>query len=125
MKKLILDYSKWRCGGWEQNKLGLGPTMMRNSEGFECCLGQFSVQLDPKSEAFLNAGSPRGVVNNMKSNGISYDASLLYDSNGTTAFSVEAMGVNDNPYTSPEQKIERLTDMLKKEGYELEVINKP
>jgi hypothetical protein len=38
-KKLILDYSKWRCGDDGEFKVGKGVTQLKNDEGFYCCLG--------------------------------------------------------------------------------------
>src|SRR5580692_307373 len=48
MKTLTLDYSKWRAGGdQKKTKIGKGDTFLRNKQGYMCCLGQFSLQLDP------------------------------------------------------------------------------
>ena len=64
MKKLILDYYKWRCGGDGEGKkgcsLGKGYTQLLNNEGFMCCLGQFSFQLNEniKEQDILEYGEP-------------------------------------------------------------------
>jgi hypothetical protein len=49
-KKLILDYSKWRCGMDGANSLGDGETALLNDKGFMCCLGMFGKQcgIDPR-----------------------------------------------------------------------------
>lgn len=43
--KLILDYSKWRCGGNGKYKLGEGEERLLNKEGFMCAEGQWHMQL--------------------------------------------------------------------------------
>jgi hypothetical protein len=60
MKTLILDYSKWRSGGCDKNKVGRGETFLRNSQGYMCCLGQFACQLDDKitKRDILNQAMP-------------------------------------------------------------------
>ncbi len=34
-----VDVTKWRCGGSGKNKLGKGETLLRNGDGYMCCLG--------------------------------------------------------------------------------------
>jgi hypothetical protein len=109
-KKLILDYSKWRCGDDGKYAIGKGNTCMLNSEGFMCCLGLISKQYDVPDIDLLDFGIPK-----FKAEGIP-----LF----SNAFVSSAIMINDNKDTTPEQKIESLTQLLQKEGIELEVINK-
>lgn len=50
-KTLTIDCAKWRCGGASpETSLGFGDTRMLNDEGYMCCLGQLSLQLNGKLE---------------------------------------------------------------------------
>lgn len=104
--KLILDYSKWRCGGDGENKLGAGDQRLLNSDGFMCAEGQWHMQSGATRDQLL-CNTP---------------ASEALD---PYPFSIGAIHINDDEDTSPEDKIVLLTELLAKEGIELEVINKP
>lgn len=120
--KLVLDYSKWRCGEHDRNKLGMGPTLLENYAGYRCCLGQFAIQLGVPEERIIGLGEP----DQLAIRGLdSIDISLLIGRGGNTVFSVMAININDDPNTSIESKIEDLTGLCRRNGYELEVINKP
>lgn len=118
MKQLILDYSKWRCGGDYDNKLGEGETMLLNVYNFMCCLGQFSLQLS-----------------NLTEDDIRYriTPSMLYvsvpdltDSNfNNSLLSRKAMIINDSSQTTPLEKIESLKKLFSEHGYSITVINLP
>lgn len=120
MKKFILDYSKWRCGLRGENKVGEGHTRLLNEEGFMCCLGQFSLQSGAKEENIIGVGYPS--MTSLLLNGLTTtDHGIIKNS----AFSNLAIPINDNEFTTPEEKIKRLTTLCKEHGYELEVINQP
>ena len=57
----IIDYSKWRCGGNWENKLGEGETYMLNQEGFMCCLGQCQSQLGATNNDLRSMAQPSNV----------------------------------------------------------------
>jgi len=103
--KLILDYSKWRCGGNGKYKLGEGEERLLNKEGFMCAEGQWHMQL----------GATKG--------------QLLFNPENESIdplpFSSGVYDINDDENTTTEEKIILLTELLSKEGIELEVINKP
>jgi|SRR6478736_2298948 len=113
-QKLILDYSKWRCGANGSNSVGEGFTMMLNNEGYSCCLGLFSKQYNVPDCYLIDFGTPDHLVNH----GIQIP---LF----TNPFVCAAVQINDDPNTTPEQKISSIGSMLKRHGIELEVINKP
>jgi hypothetical protein len=121
MKYLTLDYSKWRCGTDGPYKLGEGRTLLKNHEGFMCCLGQFAPQLNPKVAGDLLDGAepcelPRKVkLLNKKGE---------WDNIVNTQLSKEAMNINDYKDTSPEEKIAKLRVLFKKHGYIIRVINR-
>lgn len=43
--KFRINRKKWRCGLNSINKKGEGPTLLLNSQGYMCCLGQICKQL--------------------------------------------------------------------------------
>lgn len=122
MKKLILDYSTWRCGYNGPNKLGEGVTALLNKEGYMCCLGQFAKQLnsDVEDEELLNIGMPEE---------LDIDIPLLVDKMmncyNDTRVATKAANINDDSGTTPEEKIKKLKELFAQEGYEIEVINTP
>lgn len=121
-EKLILDYSKWRCGGdgeASENVLGEGTTHLLNNFGFSCCLGQWSRQLGASDDDLLDKGDPSELIFRIPiflSSGLPHCNSKLAN---------DCIDVNDHMATTPEEKIEKLSKILAKEGIELEVINKP
>lgn len=113
-KKLILDYSKWRCGDNGGNKVGEGVTELLNEYGFMCCLGQFGLQLGLFEDDIYGRGEPCECKT---------DIPLFVEDDGV--FVMRAIGINDDPDTDPDDKISSLSNLLKAKGIELEVINKP
>lgn len=128
MKKLILDYSKWRCGDNGENKLGDGNTALLNDKGFMCCLGQFGLQLKPdlKEDDILGKGEPQDakieipLLSYMESDG--YDGSCYYQS---TKLTDKAIKINDATDTTPVEKIYLLSKLFLQYECEIEVINLP
>lgn len=124
MKTLVLDYSKWRCGDNGENRLGEGNTSLLNMEGFMCCLGQFSLQLDKDvtEELIIKNGNPHDIS-------ITKRIPLLTKKDNKygfkdTAFSENAIKINDDAKSTPDQKISKLRSLIKKYKYKLKVINK-
>jgi hypothetical protein len=132
MKKLTLDYSQWRCGLYGDYKLGEGETNLLNLKGFMCCLGQFSLQLNQKltRKNILKLGEPCEV---------GLDIDLLTSLNESDEYdeydgriinkiinsqvSLDAIFINDDEHTTPEEKIRQLQKLFEPHGYEIEVIN--
>ena len=115
-KKLILDYSKWRCGEGSEYSVGEGGTALLNEEGYMCCLGQFGKQMGMNDEEMLNKGEPIECNTHTQ-------VPLFINDN--YSFVADAISINDDELTTPERKIELLKERLDIEGIELEVINKP
>lgn len=113
-KKLILDYSKWRCGDDGDHSLGEGPTKLLNEYGFMCCLGQFGQQMGVPEHEMDDMGEPCECNTQIE---------LFTEDNGV--FVMQAISVNDEPGTTPEEKISAIRTLLSGRGIELEVINKP
>lgn len=123
-KKLTLDYSKWRCGEDGDNALGTGKTKLLNEDGFMCCLGIWSLQLGAPEGDLLQKDDPSELK--MLIPLFAEDGRLKFRGcRWTTHLSTECMSINDDKDTTPEEKIEQLGELLREEGIELEVINKP
>jgi hypothetical protein len=129
MKTLTLDYSKWRCGRNSEkpeNKLGTGPTLLLNTSGYMCCLGQFSSQLKAElTKSDLMYKSTPSQLLNVNKGGIPYLTKQYGVFSKNTEFSNSAISINDDRGTSVEQKIDLLRKLMKKVGLKLRVINKP
>jgi hypothetical protein len=125
VKELTLDYSKWRCGYTMpnicNNQLGEGPVRLLNDKGFSCCLGQFCSQLGISDRMLLGESSPSNVNAHVALFNRPAATSGYYD----TTLSEDCIIINDDPETTPEQKIAQLTERLAKEGIRLKVINHP
>ncbi len=123
MRELILDYSTWRCGDHGDYKLGMGETYLLNEENFMCCLGQFTPQINREvsKEDMLGISDPGGL--NIKV--LSLNKPRRNDQYTTTVLSDQAVIINDEEFTTPEEKIVALKELFKKQGYSIKVINNP
>lgn len=126
-KKLILDYSKWRCGGNGENKVGDGVVALLNDQGFMCCLGQWHRQSGVSDRDLLNKGEPNELPEETPVFSFEND----WNESGecveikNTTLSTIAIGINDDEDTTPKYKADQLTNLLASKGIELEVINMP
>lgn len=137
-KKLVLDYSKWRCGEGGDHEVGKGTTQLCNDRGFMCCLGQWSLQMGASESDLIGKGEPNELNTLIplfakEEREISEEYDSMTDSyieyenkyKSTSQLAMDAIEINDRRKTTPEEKIAELTELLKSEGIELEVINKP
>ena len=130
MKTLILDYSTWRCGGDGINKLGEGNTALLNNQGFMCCLGQFSLQLNDEVKMITieGLGEPHELQ-------VEIDLLVTLDEDdiysglenyaSDTNLTKGAIEINDEVFTTPLEKIVLLKELFAKADCEIEVINLP
>jgi hypothetical protein len=121
MKTLTLDYSIWRCGNNGEYHLGLGTTAMENSQGFQCCLGQFSKQLNKNitRDIILGVEVPSEVCIRIPFLNKSKNIYI------NTKLASRGIRINDNPTSTPEEKILSLRKLFKRYGFKIRVINKP
>lgn len=138
--KFILDYSKWRAGSDGENSVGEGYTRLLNSEGYKCCLGQFSEQCGVPEENLLDVDDPEDLFkcNTLNSDGgelhytlgeipfTSIDNSTgVFRYRNNTVLSKKAMIINDDSKITTNQRIEELKELFEEHGHEIEVINLP
>ena len=121
----VLDVSKWRCGGRGEHQLGDGIfTQLLNLEGYMCCLGMFAKQKGIKDNDLYIEVLPQNVANHL---GKVYDP-LFTEEIGSNEFSdtqlaTELMGINDDEYTTYQDKIKLIREKLEEHGHTLKVIN--
>lgn len=136
--KIVIDRSKWRTGGnhiprypkeSRTYSTGQGMTLLRNDDGFKCCLGFVCEQSLPESvEQLTNSAYPRtlsyrigqaipGMTEQVPS-------SLFVDrpSFVNTQLADDAALINDNPYTSPQEKEAKLLELFQDSMFELEFV---
>ena len=127
VKELILDYSKWRCGGSSGiHSVGKGDTALLNKQGYMCCLGQWESQLGLEAKLLLGIGEPSEIPGACDPYGLfSYVFHSREREIRNTKLSEDAIFINDNDETTPDEKIKQLTELLAQHNIELKVINKP
>jgi len=122
MKTLILDFSKWRAGGDDikENKIGKGNTQLLNGQGYMCCLGQFSLQLDKNlnKNDIKNLSCPDELLRIIPLLTKKQELKIA-----DTKFSTDAININDNPIIKTPERIRLLRGLLKTVGYILQVKN--
>ncbi len=109
---------------------GRGDTLLRNPEGFMCCLGQVACQLGATKEEIL--GKPEPVWHeNSKAMLFHVGDGVLAEQQGNyaneerwdnTGLSKDAMEINDNASLLPEDREKLLADLFAKEGHEIEFV---
>lgn len=113
--KFVLDKSKWLRGqATPENESAL-----LTSEGKQCCVGQWCSQVGIPDEALRFRGS---VIQLNAEHMLKFKEAWgdQIDSWGTKLSG--CYNINDNGYTTDDEKIERLRETLAGLGHELEVI---
>lgn len=126
---LVLDVSKWRCGGSKllnksknlnKNLVGEGSTALHNACGFECCLGQFSLQLaNLRIQDIMHKTVPADLKIIIPSLTKMSVSNKIIDTNLAT----HAMSINDNTRINTKTRIEKLKELFGEYNYEIEIIN--
>lgn len=124
MKTLTLNFKKWRCGrdGGKNVAHGEGWTRLLNIQGYMCCLGQFSTQLNPKvtRDNILECSSPCSL-----SNPIPILSKTHFGDIENTSLSNKSIEINDDDNTSIDQKIKSLKTLFRTKGYKINITNLP
>ena len=124
MRILKIYRKRWRRGGsLEATKMGEGPVSLLNIQGFMCCLGFCSNQIEkiPKNE-LLGCAYPYEIkgLNNSKAGLISWDS--LNEVYMNSEFTQEAAGVNDSISITEKEREEKLTELFKNQDIKVEFI---
>lgn len=115
--QFVIDRSKWICGspnGIECTSLvktanGKGNTRLLNSDGYMCCLGQIGEQLGCEKDKLLGRLYPSGIFELQ-------NTILIKDEQ----LSSDAMDINDDPYSTLEDKEQKLTQLFAEHGHKIE-----
>jgi hypothetical protein len=137
--KFTIDRAKWRCGGDDNRTArGEGATLLRNPQGFECCLGQVACQLGCTPESILHVGEPMGMLELDMPRGSPRSARegveklrpiLLNKDNCDTKLASLAMTLNDDGtigngvLMTDEYRETHLRELFQEHGHEIEFIN--
>ena len=132
MKQTIrIDRSKWRTGGElepkhfgapkvvnEDNITGKGSTCLLNDDGYMCCLGFVSIQACPEHN-YLDVGEPCEVDSFDEIHGLTED---YHEGEhcSNTSLTEDAMMINDDNSTTPQEKEVKLKVLFEDSPYELE-----
>jgi len=115
MKKIRINRAKWRTGKYSDNKTGIGPTLLINSDGYKCCLGFIAQQVSHcKVNDLHSCGMPYELTFVVKHLSVRSNSGLV-----NTDLAKEAVLINDNQETTPKQKEQKLKRLFK-DVYELE-----
>lgn len=140
MTAYVLNLVTWRCGddgcGMEGTALGEGQTELLNSEGFMCCLGQFSIRRHIRGQGrkvtkvdAIYIESPSDLAYKVK--GV-YDPAFVVsettESGLTTLYrdtplAQNLIRINDDSTTTIRTKIRLMRAALENEGHTLTVTN--
>lgn len=124
METIVIDRSKWRTGDEDRdNGTGIGDTVLKNKEGFLCCLGFMTEQLEPEYELKPYHSMPSSCQTSIPH--LSYTDYIPFSKFKTqknTLLSIQASRINDDCSTTPEEK-EGLLKELFKGIFNLEFIN--
>ena len=131
METIVIDRSKWRTGGddepkygYNDNRTGIGETSLRNDDGCLCCLGFITEHLIPDYGLESDDHKPSSCSVSIPH--LSYTDNSLLSHNSSlqqnTELANQAMAINDDIDTTPEEKEELLKELFK--GiFNLEFIN--
>ena len=129
--KFRIDRSKWRSGGAinaGKETVGLGKTKMLNEQGFMCCLGQCCKQMGLTDRQLENAFYPSGCGWNKDKVEDDNPFVTVYGKEvrylADTRLSSAAWEINDSLRFNTEEREEKLIDLFKEHGHELEFYGK-
>ena len=122
----VLRIDQWRCGKDGPYSLGIGETQLRNDQGFLCCVGQWTEQVEGKELEPNEAGEPACLERDIEYLTImieDYAIDFGYLSRITnTNLASDCMSINDTETTTVAEKIKLLHNRLAQDGHTLEVI---
>lgn len=118
-KKIIIDKSKWRTGEYGEYQTGAGSTYLLNPEGYMCCLGFICNQMGAPENDLRKCGEPSDLHEEIEGLCSSDNFGDMYNS----TLSEEAILINDDEFSTVEEKIDKLHKLFKDSPYELEFVD--
>lgn len=127
--EFIIDRSKWRSGMLGDNAKGIGEeTLLLNDKGGMCCLGFVSEQCGVPRKLLFGAPEPRALVE--EEDVVDLENVLLYfdddlDIWQNTVLTNRAMVINDDEFTTSQEKEKQLITLFKENGHTIKFEGKP
>lgn len=120
-KELVLDYKKWRSGGYGDNAVGYSTTSLLDPETkLMCCLGQFCLQSGFTKDEISDLADPDSLDTVIQGLNKKRGGEI-----GCTKLSVEAVNINDDEKLTIAQRTAQLQKLFKKHGYTVTLKNFP
>lgn len=127
MQKLIIDRSKWRCGGNEPKIVRLkGLTSLYNDKGFSCCLGFYCRKIGGiRNNVLLDTGTPDKLkIRNFTKIELLISRGSSDEMYCDSKFTENAIEINDDPKLSNEEREAAIIKHFKNAGVKVVFKNK-
>ena len=112
--QFIIDRSKWRCGRNGINQRGKGGILLLNEQGYMCCLGQISCQLNMKKKQILNKATPNHIGQYISILTSKRDYGIV-----NSVLSKKAVLINDDPNLTDQERERKLSSLFSKWKHKL------
>lgn len=123
--KFVVNRAKWRAGDEGENAVGKGPTSLRNSDGFMCCLGHCALQLGAKPSEILDCGMPNEVTDKNGNYKVLPVIAVAVNGQGysrDSSLSEQAAEINDDDKLTQAQRERKLKTLFSKFKHKLEFV---
>ncbi len=128
--EFTLDIKKWVCGRPEHPsaRVGVGRAALLNSDGYQCCVGQFAEQCGVTKDLLYNHTTISSLLNNpeniTKQTKLRRKLEVFHDGDSFSSFTGHLYGANDQgDALSVQDRIKRIRSLLAEHGHTLTVIN--
>jgi hypothetical protein len=115
--KVLIDRSKWRCGGDARERAGKGVTKLLNAEGYMCCLGFITRAVYPDLH-IQDVQYPMQlscIVPGLSEESMSKWPNNLMD----TGLTERAVSINDSKLLTLKEREKQLLELFEGSPYEL------
>jgi len=113
--KFTIDRSKWRIGVAYREATGKGATLLLNTEGFMCCLGQCMEQEGIRKGLLLDTCAPKE---------LRVESIFIDEKGANSLIANEAISINDDHKSikTVQEKEESLIELFAKHGHEIKFV---
>lgn len=122
---VVIDRSKWRCGGEGVGRIGEGSTELLNKEGYMCCLGFACLRAGLSKKTILRVARPDSeelVIERHRSVPQKLTAVNLYSTSGDIEWVNKAINNNDSKSFTPKEREYRIKQNFKTGGHTVEFV---
>jgi hypothetical protein len=120
--KVVIDRAKWRTGLFSANRTGAGLTRLLNVGGYMCCLGFCCRAAGVSADDLMNRGKPSDLLRCLKLSLLRLQPLFMRVSGEqlNSDLALMAININDCTTTTPTEKEQKLLELFKDSGFELE-----